>query len=67
MNKRLDIGLKDVLNMVYACFVLQHICDVNVMTVDAEDVECQIARDRVAQSIALADRLYNLNLLKGFM
>lgn len=38
LNKRLDIGLKDVLNMVYVCFVLYNICEINGMIVDEEDV-----------------------------
>ena len=65
LNKRLDIGLKDVPNMVCACFVLHNICDINGMSVHEERVECQIARDREAQPAALSDRLYNFNSAEG--
>lgn len=65
LNKRLDIGLKDVPNMVYACFVLHNICEINGMTVDEEDVQRQIARDREAQPLTLPDRLYNFNSAEG--
>lgn len=61
LNKRLDIGLKDLSNMVYACFVLHNICDINGMAVDEEDVERQIARDRETQPVTQPDRLYNFN------
>ena len=65
LNRRLDIGLKDILNTIYACFVLHNICDLNSMPVDAEDVERQIARDRAAQPETQPDRLYNFNAAEG--
>lgn len=65
MNRRLDIGLKDIPNNIYACFVLHNICDLNSMSVDAEDVERQIARDRAAQPETEPDRLYNFNAAEG--
>ena len=65
MNRRLDIGLKDTPNIIYACFVLHNICDLNSMSVDAEDVERQIARDRAAQPETQPDRLYNFNAAEG--
>lgn len=64
-QKALDIGLKDVPNMVYACFVLHNICEINGMTVDEEDVQRQIARDREVQPLTLPDRLYNFNSAEG--
>lgn len=65
LNRRLDIGLKDVPNIIYACFVLHNICDLNSMFVDAEDVERQIARDRATQPETQPDRLYNFNAAEG--
>ena len=65
LNRRLDIGLKDIPNIIYACFVLHNICDLNSMSVDAEDVERQIARDRAAQPETEPDRLYQFNAAEG--
>ena len=34
LNKRIDMGLKSVPNIVYACFVLHNICEIKGVTVD---------------------------------
>ena len=65
LNRRLDIGLKDIPNIIYACFVLHNICDLNSMSVDAENVERQIDRDRAAQRKTEPDRLYQFNAAEG--
>lgn len=61
----MDLGLKDVPNIVYACFVLHTFCEINGMVVDEEDVQRQIARDREARPVVLPDRLHNFNSAKG--
>ena len=46
LNKRVDIGLKYVPSVIYACFVLHNICELNAMPVDVYDVTRQIQRDK---------------------
>lgn len=65
LNKRMDIGLKYVPSVIYACFVLHNICELNAMPVDADDVTRQIERERDNKQNTEPDRLYNINTAEG--
>ncbi|KAL9977378.1 hypothetical protein ACROYT_G014771 [Oculina patagonica] len=47
LNKRIDMGLKFVPNIVHACFVLHNICKMKGVTIDDDIVAQQIAQDTI--------------------
>lgn len=65
LTKKLDIGLKDIPNLIFACFVLHNICETRGMPVDADDMMLQVARDRAALPDLQPDRLYTFTAAEG--
>ena len=65
LNKGIDMALKSVPNVVYACFVLHNICEVKGVTIDDDIVAQQIAQDKLTQPNTEADRRYSFNTAEG--
>ena len=65
LNKRIDMGLKFVPNIVYACFVLHNICEMKGVTIDDDIVAQQIAQDKLTQPNTGADHRYSFNSAEG--
>ena len=65
LNKGIDMALKSVPNVVYACFVLHNICKVKGVTIDDDIVAQQIAQDKLTQPNTGADRRYSFNTAEG--
>ena len=65
LSKRIDMGLKFVPNIVYACFVLHNICEMKGVTIDDDIVAQQIAQDKLTQPNTGADHRYSFNSAEG--
>ncbi|XP_068674456.1 uncharacterized protein [Montipora foliosa] len=65
LNKRNDMGLNVIPSIIYACFVLHNICELQGMNVEDDVVAQQMARDRLAQPENAPDRLYSFNTAEG--
>lgn len=65
LNKRIDMALKSVPNIVYGCFVLHNICEIKGVTIDDDSVAQQIAQDKLTQPNTDADCHYSFNTAEG--
>ena len=65
LNKRIDIGLKFIPTLIYACCVLHNICELRGMNVEDDALAQQMERDRLAQPENTPDRLYSFNSAEG--
>lgn len=64
LNKRIDLGLTFVPNIVYACFVLHNFCEKHGAQLEDEAVARQLANERMQPNIA-PDSLYSFNTAEG--
>ena len=64
LNKRIDMGLVFVPNIVYACFVLHNFCEKQGASVEEDMIARQLACERLQPSNA-PDRLYSFNTAEG--
>ena len=65
LNKRIDMQLTSVPEIVYACFVLHNFCEIQGVNIDDEVVQQQIAHDMATQPNTVADCLYSCNTAEG--
>ena len=64
LNKRIDLGLVSVPNLVYACFVLHKFCGKHGVSLEDEAVARQLANARMQPDMT-PDRLYSFNTAEG--
>ena len=65
LNKRIDMQLTSVPEIVYACFVLHNFCQIQAVNIDDEVVQQQIAHDMATQPNTVADCLHSCNTAEG--
>ena len=65
LNKGIDIGLKFIPTLIYACCVLHNICELRGMNVEDDALAQEMERDRLAQPENTPDRLYSFNSAEG--
>lgn len=65
LNKRLEVALNSLPNIVYACFVLHYICEMKGVTIDDDIVTPQIAQDKLTQPNTEVDHRYSFNTAEG--
>ena len=65
LNKRNDMGLTSIPSIIYSCFVLHNICEIQGVNLDDDLVAQQIAYDRATQPNTAADRQYSFNTAEG--
>lgn len=65
LNKRIDMGLTFVPEIIYACFVLHNFCEIQGVNIDDDVVQRHIAHDMAVQPDTTPDRLYSCNTTEG--
>ncbi len=65
LNKRINMQLTFVPEIIYACFVLPNLWEIERVSVDGEVVQQQIAYDMATQPNTVADCLYSCNTAEG--
>ena len=65
LTKKVDLDIKTVPTMVYACFVLHNICEKNNTSIDEELVRSQIQVAAAAQDKEIPDPVYSCNSNEG--
>ena len=65
LNKRMDMGLTSLPEIIYACFVLHNICESQRMHIDEELVRAQMVQDKAKQPDTTPDKLYSCNTAEG--
>ena len=64
LNKRIDMGLVFVPEIIYACFVLHNFCEKHGIAIEDDAVARQLAFERLQPDNA-PDRLYSFNTAEG--
>lgn len=64
LNKRIDMGLVFVPEVIYACFVLHNFCEKHGIAIEDDAVARQLAFERLQPDNA-PDRLYSFNTAEG--
>ena len=59
------MGLNVIPSIIYACFVLHNICELQGMNVEDDVVAQQMAHDRLPQPENVPDWLYSFNTAEG--
>ena len=65
LNRNINLKLKNVPCVIYACFVLHNFCSLNGILVDDDCVQRQIAYDREMQPDVTPDLIYSCNSAAG--
>ena len=65
LNRRIDLKLEHVPQIIYACFVLHNFCEINRVAMDDECVQRQIQYDRQMQPNTAPDRILSYNSVEG--
>ena len=65
LNRRIDLKLEHVPQIIYACFVLHNFCEINRVAMDDECVRRQIQYDGQMQPNTAPDRIFSYNSVEG--
>ena len=65
LNKRINLKLQTVPQLIYACFVLHNFCQKNGLRVPDDNVQRQMDYDKEVQPNVQPDRIYSYNTTEG--